>query len=133
MSATNADLVREALAAFAAGDEAALLARLAPDVEWHPFSSVWERRYEGHDGVRTWIAEVGEVWESLVVELDEVSELDGERVLCTGTLRGQPRGSGEQTALPTAWALWMREGLARRVDFFISRADAIAALEQPGA
>jgi ketosteroid isomerase-like protein len=129
---TNADLVRRALEAFAARDVERLLATLAPDVEWRPYSTVWETSFTGHDGVRRWMAEVTALWSELDVELERVEELDGERVLCVGALRGLATGSDQELRVPMAAAVWTRSGLATRVEFSASADTALAALGESG-
>jgi ketosteroid isomerase-like protein len=63
--------------------------------------------YRGHEGLRTYLADVGRVWQELRSEPDEYIEL-GDRVLCTG--RVYAWGVGRVVDAPAGWVWRLRDG-----------------------
>ena len=66
--AENADIVRRAFEAFSRRDLSALLAISDPEVEFMPATARVAGRgepYRGHDGLRTYLADVARVWQEL--------------------------------------------------------------------
>jgi ketosteroid isomerase-like protein len=76
MSEENMELVHRAYAALQAGDLEEFLTYVSPDVEWHSLFEIG-RRWEGHDGVREWWAEVHKVfpdWNPSIVTARQIGE-----------------------------------------------------------
>jgi ketosteroid isomerase-like protein len=106
----NADIVREVFDAFTRRDSEALLALCDPEIVFTPPTGRLAGRdepYRGHDGLRTYLADVARVWQELRSEPDEYIEL-GDRVLCTG--RVYAWGIGRVIDAPAGWVWRIREG-----------------------
>lgn len=76
-----------------------------PDAEWHPFLTAREEGdpgYHGHNGMRAWFEDVGEMLEESHVELDQFRQI-GDRLLVLGRMTAMKRGSGEQVESDVAW------------------------------
>ena len=105
----NSDIVRQAFDAFSRRDAAALIALSDPDIVFRPPTGRLAGRdaYRGHEGLRTYLADVARVWEDLRSEPDEYIEL-GDRVLCTG--RVYAWGVGRVVDAPAGWLWRLRDG-----------------------
>jgi ketosteroid isomerase-like protein len=78
-----------------------------PDAEWHPFLTAREEGdpgYHGHNGMRAWFEDVGEMLEESHVELDHFREI-GDRLVVLGRMTAMKRGSGEQVESDVAWVI----------------------------
>jgi len=109
--ASNADIVRQVFEAFSRRDVPALLAVCDPEIVFHPPTGRLAGRdepYRGHEGLRTYLADVARVWQELRSEPDEYIELD-DRVVCTG--RVYAWGVGRVIDAPAGWVWRLRDGL----------------------
>jgi len=134
MSPENVELVRRAYAHWQAGDYNALLdfflANAAPDVELHSrFAGLSGEPYRGHDGLRTWLAEIQETFERFEPWLDEARVVDEDRVVVIGGISFRARGSGVDMSERMGWVQEFREGLLCRMLFY---GDPREALEEVG-
>jgi len=88
------DIVRRAHEALNRGDAEALAALCASDFRLDMSDRVFNPEvYSGHDGIRRFMAEVHEVWETFTWEPTDVKETD-EVVLALVHSVGHGRGSG---------------------------------------
>ena len=88
------DIVRRAHHALNHGDTQALAALCAPDFRLDMSDRVFNPEvYSGHDGIRRFMAEVHDVWDTFTWEPTEVKEA-GEVVLALVHSVGRGRGSG---------------------------------------
>jgi ketosteroid isomerase-like protein len=88
------DIVRRAHDALNRGDAEALAALCAPDFRLDMSDRVFNPEvYSGHDGIRRFVAEVREVWETFTWEPTEMKEA-GDMVLAVVHSVGRGRGSG---------------------------------------
>jgi ketosteroid isomerase-like protein len=104
------DIVRQVFDAFSRRDAAALIALSDPDIVFRPPTGRLAGRddpYRGHEGLRTYLADVGRVWQELRSEPDEYIEL-GDRVLCTG--RVYAWGVGRVVDAPAGCVWRLRDG-----------------------
>jgi len=98
---SRVETVRRAFPAFSARDIDALEALITPDVEIVVASPelagkpsvVRKSRYDGHAGLREWLAEIETDFSDLSLEAREVEEVD-DAVLVLGTLAYEAAGSG---------------------------------------
>jgi ketosteroid isomerase-like protein len=107
----NADIVSRMFDAFSRRDAEALLAIADPDIVFIPPTGRLAGRdepYRGHEGLRTYLADVARVWQELRSEPDECLEFD-DRVLCTG--RVYAWGVGRVIDAPAGWVFRVRDGL----------------------
>jgi ketosteroid isomerase-like protein len=80
----------------------------------------------GHDGIRRFYSEVGDVWESYVWEPEEFVEA-GPEVVALLRSTGRGRGSGAEVERQTAMVWSLRDGRAVAVRFFRDRSEALRA------
>lgn len=97
MSKENVALIRGLYDAFAAGDAAAVLARLSPDVVWNEaenFPYADGNPYIGPEAVAKGVFArcIGE-WDGFAVEIDEILDA-GETVVALGRYRGVCKATG---------------------------------------
>jgi ketosteroid isomerase-like protein len=117
MSEQNAELVRALTDAANRLDVDAVLAVLAPDVEWEETSELPGLRevYRGRAEVRAWIDEILEIFESPHNELERTTELSGDRVFTENVITAHGVGSGVPTGL-RYWAVyWIRSRSGRTI------------------
>lgn len=93
--ASGADVVREAYDAFGRGDIPAVLERLADDVQWDVAEVLVQGgSWRGRDGVGEFFQQLGEKYEELSVDVQELVD-GGDRVVGVGVGRGRRRGGGD--------------------------------------
>ncbi len=88
------DIVRRAHDALNRGDAEGLAALCAPDFRLDMSDRVFNPEvYSGHDGIRRFMAEVHEVWETFTWEPTEVTETEDVVLVLVHSV-GHARGSG---------------------------------------
>jgi ketosteroid isomerase-like protein len=130
MSEENVELVREFNEAFNRRDLDAFVALLSPDVEWavNPELPGLRDVYRGRAEVRALIAELDELGESSDIQLPEITDVSGGRVLADTLLTGRGKGSGVPVELRYWQLFWVAEGKIARRQVFMDE----AALEAAG-
>lgn len=124
----NAEIVRRAFDAFSRRDLTALLVLADPEVEFSPATARLAGRaepYRGHEGLRTYLADVARIWQELRSEPDEFLEVDGDVVVCTG--RVYAWGVGRVIDAPAGWVWRLRDGLLIEGRVYENRREALAA------
>jgi ketosteroid isomerase-like protein len=109
VAASNVDIVRLAFAAFEHRDPDALVAICRPDIVFEPVTAQIAAGgvpYRGHDGMRTYLEDVGRVWQELRPAPDTWYVRDGGVVVATG--RVYAWGAGRVVDAPAGW-LWRVE------------------------
>lgn len=109
--ASNTDIVRGVFDAFSRRDLPALLELADPAIVFIPPTGRLAGRdepYRGHEGLRTYLADVARVWEELRSEPDDFVELEDDRVVCTG--RVYAWGVGRVIDAPAGWVWRVRDG-----------------------
>ena len=132
MIATDIEVVQATFAAFAARDLQAVLALSAPDIELTAVTGNLAGRtdpYRGHDGMRQYFRDVGEVWEELRLTPREF-RAEGDLILVTGKVSARSRS--RTVSGSTGWIWRVRDGKVTYIRVYPSAADAIAALEEGG-
>jgi ketosteroid isomerase-like protein len=102
MSQENVEVVLAAVDAINKRDPDAFIGCLHPDIEWEERSDPFpgpRGTYRGQTELRKWFQEaIVELWESLHVGVEEITEVPEDRVflgfLLTARGRGQRRGDG---------------------------------------
>ena len=125
--AENADIVRRAFDAFSRRDLSALLAIADPEMEFMPATARVAGRgepYRGHEGLRTYLADVARVWQELRSEPAEFIEV-GDVVVCTG--RVYAWGVGRVIDAPAGWVWRLRDGKLVEGRVYENRREALAA------
>jgi ketosteroid isomerase-like protein len=85
MSQENVDVMRRALEAFDAGDVEGLIAFTDPVIQSEPQLAELQGNYEGHAGIREFMADAFEYGDVRVVRIEQPDVRDlGDRVLAVG-------------------------------------------------
>jgi ketosteroid isomerase-like protein len=128
MSQENVDRFVEANEAFNRGDVETWLGRYDTDVVFEPQVAEMEGAYVGHDGIKAFIANIGDLYEHFEVRLHDVRDL-GELVLALGSATSIGKGSGIEQDAPLAIVANFRDG---RITHFKDYGDKVRALEAVG-
>jgi len=127
MSGKDLEIIRAGVEALNRGDVDGLAEALDPDVELVPLRAVLDGTvYRGHEGMRRWLADMGEDWTRFELDLQEVRELEGGQVLVRATMRLRGK-SGVALDSPAAWLCELRGGRVSRIQFFADADSALAA------
>ena len=127
MSEKDLEIIRAGVAALNRGDVGGLEAALDPDVELVPLRAVLDGTvYRGHEGMRRWLADIGEDWTTYELQLGALRELKGGQVLVEATMRLRGR-SGVAVDSPAAWLCELQGGRVSRIRFFTDAESALAA------
>jgi ketosteroid isomerase-like protein len=86
-----------------------------------------ETVYHGHSGLRRWWKDLAEAFEDFDLELEEVLEVDEERVLTTQRFVGRFRATEIPFDGPWASILWIRDGKVIRAEGHMSKRRAMRA------
>ena len=123
------DVVRQSFAAICAWDIDRLIELYASDVEFLPLTGtrVESGGYHGHDGVRAYFEEVGQVWEAMQPHADAF-ETVGDDVVVLGGCAVRGRGSGAESDAPMAWVITVRDGKVIRHRGYRTGDEALAAV-----
>ena len=111
MSQENVDVVHRIAVALGQRDLAVFLDLTDPAVEWHSSISVVSEggAYHGHDGVRQYVSDVEDTFESLEATVDRVLDV-GDVVIAVGRLHYRGKVSGIETEAPMGWVYRFRQG-----------------------
>jgi ketosteroid isomerase-like protein len=105
-----------------------LLAFLSPDVVWEALEGVSGigELYRGRAEVRKWIALMLEdTEEGIHTEIEQMADLDEDRVFIALLLTARRRGSGVPFEYRTWQIVWFADGLITRRQVFWTRAEAL--------
>ncbi|MBA3262901.1 MAG: nuclear transport factor 2 family protein [Thermoleophilaceae bacterium] len=132
MSEELVTLVCEAFARWKAGDYEQLgdffVANATPDVELCTrLGGLGGEPYIGHDGVRAWLADIQENFESFTPWQEEVLEAGADRVVAVGGIRFRARESGIDMNVPWGWIYEFSTGRLNRMLFYGSPGEALEA------
>lgn len=132
MSREDLDCVRRVHEALSAGDVEAVVALCDPDFRLDMSDRVFNPAvYEGHEGIRTFIADVREVWETFTWEPIEVQEFDDVVAVIIHST-GKARGSGLELDRRAAMLWEVEDGRATSMTFYRDTEEALAAARGDG-
>ena len=131
MSEETVEIVRDIYEAVARRDTETVLGLYDPDVEWDFSRSSYKNvtgrdRYQGHEGLREWWQDWGEMWAAYEDRLTDLIEA-GDHVISVVQSRGRGRASGAQVELEQYGVWTLRRGKVTRVAWFTSRDEALEA------
>ena len=118
----QADLgwLRDLYDRYGAGDVAAVLDRLAPDVEWvsdrqSPALAAFSGAFHGPDGVRRYFESLNRDWR---IERHDMQEMvaDGDEVLVRNQVEATNRKTGKRVEVATQHRLRLRGGRIARFE-----------------
>lgn len=123
----NAALVAHLYDAFRSRDLPTIFGLLAPDVEIHQASEIpWGGTYHGHEGAAAFFAKlVATITSSVTLERFVDA---GDHVVAIGRTRGTVNATGKAFDVPIAHVWTVRDGLVRRVEYYIDDPTMLAAL-----
>jgi ketosteroid isomerase-like protein len=124
-TAKNADIVRSMYDAYNGGDHASALAVMDPDVVWDFTEAPDGLVYRGLDEVEKFFAMLGEVWESLRIEVIAQTER-GNCVMSDVRVVGRGRGSGVAVQHHETHIWRLRDGRLVEGKTHLDRAMAVA-------
>jgi ketosteroid isomerase-like protein len=100
--------------AFGRQDIPTILNALDEQIDWQaPDNLPHGGRFTGRDGVGRFFQGIGEHWETLTVDTDQVLS-EGETVVVLARIHGKLRASGEDTGYSAAHAWTLRNGVVVR-------------------
>jgi ketosteroid isomerase-like protein len=127
---TSEAIIRAAYDAWTARDIDSLLRLVHPEAEARPIlgANLEVDVYHGHAGVRRWLEDLHQEWESFTITVNEVIE-HGDRALCAFHIHARGRASGAVIDGDLLHVLEYRDGLIVRLEAFRERDRAMKALE----
>jgi ketosteroid isomerase-like protein len=127
VSAEDVEAAKRGIEAYNRGEIERLVEMADPEVKMVPLRSLLEGgAYEGHDGVRRFMADMDEDWESREIEVDEVRDL-GDSVLVLGNFHGLGH-SGNEVRYPVAWHSEYRLGKLVKMTAYADQGSALGDL-----
>jgi ketosteroid isomerase-like protein len=134
MAQGDVETIRSGLAALNRRDIDGMLATLRADVELVPLRAVLDGTvYRGHQGLRSWLADMAEDWDELHIDVHDVRTLDDGRVLVLARFQARGSTSGVRVDWPAAWICRMNQGKVAHVQFYADADAALAAADTPAA
>lgn len=126
VSRDHAELVRRIMDATNRRDADAFVAALDPDVEWEDnlFGTAGGQTYHGAAGVREWLAQVWEPWETLHIDPVEIATAPDGRLLVGFELTARGKESGAETNAQFWTVSEIADGKLRTRTMFRDRAEA---------
>jgi len=111
------------------GDPDGLFGHLDPAVEVHPLTGAMLEgvSYRGHEGMRRWLDDVAEYWQSMWVKPEEFLDA-GEAVVVVGRVHGLGKRSGVAIEAPAAWVCRQRDARMSYLRFYLDRSQALEAV-----
>jgi ketosteroid isomerase-like protein len=131
MSEENVSVVRRVYDSLDNPDES-VRALWDPDVEFDVSRDVWGAlvgggHYRGLEGVRAWMLDLYSAWERMELDCEELIDVGDDQVISVLRVHGWGRLSGIEVEYHPAGIWTLRDGTVRRVVWFASREEALAA------
>jgi ketosteroid isomerase-like protein len=131
MASENLQLLHATLREVRHDGLRAILDAVHPDIEFEDFPQALEDRHrKGRAGIEDWIASIEQVWEEPRVETEEVAELDDRTLLVVYDFVARAKGSGIEVQQRLSNLFSLRDGLVIRWRIFLSREEAMEAVER---
>ncbi len=129
MSVSNVELVRLAVDAANHRDVGTLDAIWCEEAEFHStFAASEGRVFRGRQGIRDYFATLGEVFDDLRVEIEEITEAGEDRLVVVVLVTGRGSGSGANVEQRNGQVWAFADGKVARVDSYMSRTEALEAV-----
>jgi ketosteroid isomerase-like protein len=122
-------VVRRIAAAGGPRDASVFLELTGPAVEWHTSLSVVSEggAYHGHEGVRQYVRDLDQTFESFEVDLDGLMSV-GDLVLTVGRVHYRGKASGVELEASVGWVFRFRDGKVLYLRAFSDPEQALADL-----
>jgi hypothetical protein len=110
---------------WTAGDRTVREGEVHPEAELHTrLAAAAGEPYRGRDGIEQWGRDLGELWETMDLNVEEMIETDGGDVLVLTTAELASRGSEVTFTQPIGWLFSFRDDLPVRMEVFQSHGEA---------
>jgi ketosteroid isomerase-like protein len=127
MSEENMELVRRLYDAVNRGDIEGAIELTDPAVKYDLSERVFNPAvYEGHDGIRRFVADLDEVWEEFRSEPVEFIDV-GDTVVVSHRVIARGKGSGVEVELPSSSVYKLRNQKVFAIRMYREHADALEA------
>ena len=127
----NVQIVRDAYAAFAAGDVPSVLGVMSPDITWNEaenFPYADGNPYVGPDAVVAGVfARLGAEWDFWTLDVEQVLDA-GDNVVALGRYKARHSETGNDLDAQFAHVWWLAGGKVTRFQQYTDTAQAIAAI-----
>ncbi len=124
MPSDRMELVERFFARWTQGDRTVAPEEVHPDAELHTrLAAAQGEPYRGPEGVDQWGRDLGAVWESMDLEVEEMIETDSGEILVLSTAELVGRGSEVSFTQPISWLFSFRGELPVRMEVFQNHAD----------
>lgn len=128
---TNVDVIRGAYAAFAEGDVPAVLAAMAPDVEWNEaenFPYADGNPYVGPDAIAEGVfSRLGQEWDFWSLAIEHVLDA-GDNVVVLGRYQSRHSETGSDLNAQFAHIWWLENGKIKRFQQYTDTAQTLDAV-----
>ena len=101
MSIAHEDAIRTIIERWNAGVREVDADLTDPDAEVH--SAMTGATYRGFAGIRDWMTEIDEQFDSWQIAIEELDDIGGDHVLGVGSVHFRGRGSGVEFDQPLGW------------------------------
>ena len=109
---------------WVAGDRTVSDEEIHPDAELHTrLAAAAGEPYRGREGIERWGRDLGELWETMDLTVEEMIETDSGAVLVLSTAELSTKGSEVTFTQPIAWLFTFRDDLPARMDVFQNHAE----------
>jgi ketosteroid isomerase-like protein len=127
MSQKNVEIARRVMAAVADRDVEALIRMADAEIEWRTAFIGVGGDYQGHDGLRRYIADLHDAWDVLRAELHSAVTA-GDLVVAVGRVHSRGRASRVETETPMGWVCRFRDGKVLAMRSFANPEQALEAV-----
>jgi ketosteroid isomerase-like protein len=103
MSQENVELIRREWERWNAGEREIDAEAVHPDLV--VYSAMTNSTYQGHEGLRRWMAEIDDQFEDWRLLIDQFRDAPDGRLLALGSVHFRGRTSGVEFNQPMAWLL----------------------------
>jgi ketosteroid isomerase-like protein len=103
VGAERQKLIRDLFERWNHGDREIDPVTIDPDAEVH--SAMTRAIYRGYGGIKDWMAEIDEQFDSWRLTVEEMRDLPNDHVLALGSVHFRGRGSGVEFDQPIAWLI----------------------------
>ena len=103
----NVQLARRVSDALTGRDVDELIAVSHPDVEWFSFFAIGEGVYRGYDGIKKYVADLTEAFETIDIEVDDGIGI-GDTAVLVGRILYKGRAGGVESTAEAGWVFRFR-------------------------
>jgi ketosteroid isomerase-like protein len=122
---SNADIVKAGYEAFNRRDFEAFVDIYDPEIVWEQDEGFVEPgTHYGHAGVRHVFDTILEQFDDFHIEVEQLSDLDGDRVLAIVRITATGNLSGVRLDTPGGHLHWLRRGKVTKLKLFLDPAEA---------